>query len=148
MIRACIVAVTLAASTLPASAQSTLERLEAVAVSMNSMIFEAMVNQTPALEGNMPSPEWSEDLRIAYTCMHDAYVAAVGEDAVADMVTAMEETLATTTPAELLDGGGGVENPAGLTDEQAIEIVGDCGMMEAFMAHMTNSGAMQILMEQ
>lgn len=149
MIRAALLAAALVAATaLPCAAQSTFERLEAVAVAMNEMTFGAMVESTPALEGNMPSPEWSDDLRTAYTCMYDGYVAEVGDAAVADMVSAMETLLETTTPQELLQGGASVENPEGITDEQALEIVGGCGMMEAFMAHMTESGAMQIMMEQ
>lgn len=148
MIRATALSATLVLAALPVAAQSTFERLEAVAVTMNEMMFEAMVEGTPALDGNMPSPEWSDDLRIAYTCMFDGYVAEVGEPVVADMVTAMEATLVTNTPQQLLEGGGGVENPEGITDERAIEIVGGCGMMEAFMDHMTASGAMQIMMDQ
>lgn len=149
MIRAGLLsAAIIAATALPSTAQSTFERLEAVAVAMNEVMFAEMVAGTPALDGNMPTAEWSDDLRTAYTCMYDGYVAEAGEDAIADMVTAMEVTLETSTAAELMEGGASVENPEGITDERALEIVGGCGMMEAFMDHMTSSGAMQILMEQ
>jgi hypothetical protein len=148
MIRAaCLGAALVAATTLPSVAQSTFERLEAVAVAMNEMMFDAMVEETPALEGNMPTAAWSDDLRTAYTCMYDGYVAEAGEEAIAVMVTSMEETLATATAAELLAGDASAENPEGISDERALEIVGGCGMMEAFMDHMTASGAMQILMD-
>lgn len=145
MIRTAALALLL--TTTAASAQSTFERLEAVAVTINGMMFDAMIAQTPALEGNMPTAEWSDDLRTAYTCMFDGFVDAAGEPAVAVMVTAMEDQLATITPEEVMMGGTDVENPEGLSDAQAAEIVADCGMMEAFMTHMSGSGAMQILME-
>ncbi|GAB5448728.1 hypothetical protein [Gymnodinialimonas sp.] len=132
---------------LPVAAQSTFERLEAVAVTMNGMMFDAMVAQTPALEGNMPSAEWSDGLRTAYQCMYDGFVDRVGEPAMADMVSQMEAQLDTITAEEVLMGGGDIENPEGLTDEQAQEIVANCGMMDAFMAHMSASGALQILMQ-
>lgn len=147
MIRCTALAAALAIAALPASAQSTFERLEAVAVAMNTMMFDQMVAQTPALEGNMPSAAWSDDLRTAYACMYDGFVDRAGEDAVADMVTEMEAQLATISPEEVMTGGGDVENPEGLSDEQAAEIVASCNMMEAFMAHMSSSGALQILMQ-
>lgn len=147
MIRPVLIAAALTTLALPATAQSTLERLETVAVAMNQMMFDGMVAGTPALEGNMPSPEWSDDLRTAYTCMYDGYVAQVGEDAVANMVSAMEVQLETASPEELAQGGGGVANPEGLTDDQGREIVMGCGMMEAFMDHMSSSGALEILMQ-
>lgn len=152
MMRAMALAVALTAPALslmalPASAQSTFERLETVAVTINGMMFDAMVEQTPALEGNMPTAEWSDGLRTAYQCMFDGFVEAAGEPAVAEMVTAMEDQLETITPEEIMTGGGDIENPEGLSDEQAAEIVGNCGMMEAFMGHMAASGALEILMQ-
>ncbi|ABD53841.1 hypothetical protein [Jannaschia sp. CCS1] len=147
MIRATALAATLMSLALPVSAQSTFERLEAVAVTMNGMMFDAMVAQTPALEGNMPTAEWSDGLRTAYQCMYDGFLERAGEPAMAEMVTAMEDQLATVTPEEILNGGAEIENPEGLSDEQAAEIVAGCGMMEAFMTHMSSSGALQILMQ-
>ena len=148
MIRTAALALALTAIAAPATAQSTFERLEAVAVTMNGMMFDAMVAQTPALEGNMPTAEWSDGLRTAYQCMYDGFVDRVGEPAIADMVTQMEAQLETITPEEVLMGGGDIENPEGLSDAQAAEIVTNCGMMEAFMSHMSASGAMQILMQE
>lgn len=147
MIRATAFATALTLFALPASAQSTFERLEALTVTMNGMMFDAMIAQTPALEGNMPSVEWSDDLRAAYVCMYDGFEAQVGAPAMAAMVTEMEQQLETLTPEQVLNGGADVENPAGLSDAQAAEIVADCGMMDAFMTHMSSSGALQILMQ-
>lgn len=147
MMRATALAVVLAAIAAPAVAQSTFDRLEAVAVTMNGMMFDAMVAQTPALEGNMPTAEWSDDLRTAYQCMYDGFVDVTGEPAIAEMVSAMEDQLATLTPEEVLNGGTDITNPEGLSDDQAAEIVAECNMMEAFMTHMSASGALQILMQ-
>lgn len=147
MMRSTVLAAILVIAAVPANAQSSFERLEAVAVAMNTMMFDQMVEQTPALEGNMPSPEWSDDLRTAYSCMYDGFVDRTGEPAVAEMVTQMEAQLATITPEEVMTGGGDIENPEGLSDDQAAEIVASCGMMEAFMTHMSSSGALQILMQ-
>lgn len=147
MIRTALLSAALAAVALPAAAQSTFERLEALSVTMNAMMFDAMVAQTPALEGNMPTAEWSDDLRAAYQCMYDGFEARVGEPAMARMVTQMEAQVATLTPEQVMTGGNSIENPAGLSDEQAAEIVAGCGMMEAFMSHLSSSGALQILMQ-
>lgn len=147
MIRAVALTAALTIAALPLQAQSTFDRLETVAVTMNGMMFDAMVAQTPALEGNMPTAEWSDGLRAAYVCMYDEFEAEVGEPAMAEMVTAMEAQLDSMTPEEMMAGGGGVDNPEGLTDERAAEIVAGCNMMDAFMAHLSSSGAMQILMQ-
>jgi len=135
-------------TTLPALAQSSLERLETVSVAMNGMLNEALVAEIPALAGNMPTPEWDDNLRAAYTCMYDGYVERVGEAPVAEMITAMEASLDTLTADELLQGGATVDNPDGISDEQALEIVTGCGLMEAFMTRMAESGAMGIMMQQ
>ncbi len=148
MIRATLLSAALLMVALPAAAQSTFDRFETVVVTMNGMMFQGMINETPALEGNMPATEWSDDLRTAYTCMYDGFVDAVGAPAVVEMVDTMEATLASATPEDILGGGGAVENPIGLTDEQALEIVGGCNLMDAFMEHLSSSGALQILMEQ
>jgi hypothetical protein len=87
-------------------------------------------------------------MRIAYTCMYDGYVTRVGEAPVAEMVTAMEDMLASISPMEMLQGGGAVENPEGISDAEALEIVGGCNLMDVFTARMTESGAMEIMMQQ
>lgn len=148
MIRTLTIAAAISLAGLPAAAQSNLERLEAVSVTMNGMLNEALVAEMPALEGNMPAPEWDDSLRAAYTCMYDGYVDRVGEAPVEAMIASMEASLDTLTADELLQGGAAVENPEGITDDQALEIVTGCGLMEAFMTRMAESGAMGIMMQQ
>lgn len=147
MIRAAALTASLLLIALPATAQSTFERLETLAVTMNQMMFDEMVARTPALEGNMPSAEWSDDLRAAYRCMFDAFQSESSPEAMDTMVTAMEVQLEALTPAEVLAGAAEVENPEGISDARADQIIGSCGMMEAFTAHIASSGALQILME-
>ncbi|QXT39373.1 hypothetical protein [Gymnodinialimonas ceratoperidinii] len=148
MLRATALALPLSAlALLPAHAQSSFERLEAVATTINGMMFDAMVEQTPALEGNMPSAEWSEGLRAAYTCMYDGFVAQAGEPAVSEMVTEMENRLETLTTEEVMNGDVEVGNPGDMTDDEVGAIVAECGMMDAFMAHLAQSGALQIMMQ-
>lgn len=148
MLRATALALPLSAmALLPVHAQSSFERLEAVATTINGMMFDAMVEQTPALEGNMPTAEWSDGLRAAYSCMYDGFVAAAGEPAVAEMVTEMETRLETLTTEEVMNGSVDVGNPGGMTDDEVGAIVAECGMMDAFMAHLAESGALQIMMQ-
>ncbi len=146
--RACLAPLIVLALATPVAAQSTMERLETVAVAMNGMMNEALIAEIPALEGRMPAPEWDAPMRAAYTCMYDAYVAEVGPGPVADMVTRMEQELATLTPEDLLNGGAAVENPEGISDDQALEIVGTCQLMEVFMERMAASGAIEMMMQQ
>ncbi len=148
MRRAASIAVALTLLPLAANAQSTFERFETTAVAMNALMNEAMIAEIPALAGNMPDPEWDEPMRTAYTCMYDAYVERVGEAPVAEMVTAMEGMLDTLSPQEILQGGTAVENPEGISDEQALEIVEGCNLMNVFMERMAASGAMEIMMQQ
>ncbi|WP_224813798.1 hypothetical protein [Hasllibacter sp. MH4015] len=130
----------------PLHAQSTFERLEAVSETMNAMMNDGMVAEIPALDGHMPDPEWDDALRGAYRCMYDAYVAEVGTAPVEAMVAQMEQSLETLTPAQLIETGAAVENPDGLSDDRALEIVAECELMDIFMDRM--SGAMEILSRQ
>ncbi len=146
--RAAAATLTLILTALPVAAQSDLERLETAAVIMNGMLNEAMIAEIPALDGLMPDPALDDSLRTAYTCMYDGYVSRVGEAPVSAMIDQMEASLETLTPEQLLQGGGAPDNPEGITDDQAIEIVTGCGLMEAFMTRMADSGAMGVLMQQ
>lgn len=148
MIRVLPLGAALALLPIGAQAQSTFERLETVSVAINGLMNEALVAEIPALEGNLPDPAWDEPMRAAYSCMYDGYVERVGEAPVADMVTEMEEMLDTISPMDLLEGGGAVEEPEGISDAEALEIVEGCNLMEVFMDRMASSGAMEIMMQQ
>jgi len=148
MIRKLALTVALSTLALPAAAQSTFERFEAAAVSMNRMTNDALLAEIPSLEGNLPAPEWDDGLRAAYTCMYDSYVADVGEDAMLAMVIAMESAVETVTNDQVLQGGFAGETPEGLGEERAVEIVRQCRVVEAFTDRMVASGATNILTQE
>lgn len=135
---------------LPAMAQSQLERMEGLSVQATTLMNEALVMQIPALEGNLPAPEWDERTRTAYACMLDGYIEAVGEDGVDAMLGQMEETLDGATAEELMNGemAQGIDTPEGMTEEQTQALVSDCGVIEVMMARMAESGAMTVMMQQ
>jgi hypothetical protein len=135
---------------LPALAQSQLDRMEVLSEQAAVLMNEALVSQIPALEGNLPSPEWDDRMRTAYACMMDGYVDTVGEDGVDDMLDQMETALDGATVDTLLSGemGQGIDMPEGMTDAQAQALMGSCGVMEVMMARMAESGAMGIMMQQ
>ncbi|MEJ6392515.1 hypothetical protein V8J82_04555 [Gymnodinialimonas sp. 2305UL16-5] len=132
----------------PLHAQSDFERFEVVTEAMNALMNQAFIQVAPDLEGRMPAPEWDEPLRAAYRCMYDGFVDEVGEAPVGDMITAMENSLPDLTPQDMLGGENPVDNPEGLSDERALEIVSDCQVMEVFEQRMVESGAMEILTQQ
>jgi hypothetical protein len=135
---------------LPALAQSQLDRMEVLSERANALMNEALVRQIPALEGNLPGPEWDERTRTAYACMLDGYVAAVGEDGVDGMLAQMEATLEGATAQQLMNGelDQGVDMPDGMTEAQTQALLGSCGVMEVMMARMAESGAMSVMMQQ
>jgi hypothetical protein len=135
---------------LPALAQSQLDRMEVLSERANALMNEALVMQIPALEGNLPDPEWDERTRTAYACMLDGYVAAVGEDGVDGMLAQMEAALEGATAQQLMNGelDQGIDMPDGMTEAQTQALLGSCGVMEVMMARMAESGAMSVMMQQ
>lgn len=135
---------------LSAAAQSQLDRMEVLSVQANALMNEALVLQVPALEGNLPAPEWDDRTRTAYSCMLDGYVEAVGEDGVDDMLDQMEVALDGATAEGLMNGelGQGLDTPEGMSEAQAQALVASCGVMEVMMARMAESGAVGVMMQQ
>lgn len=135
---------------LPALAQSQLDRMEVLSEQANALMNEALVMQIPALEGNLPGPEWDERTRVAYACMLDGYVAAVGEDGVEEMLAQMEAALDGASAEQLVNGelDQGIDMPDGMTEAQTQTLLNSCGVMEVMMARMAESGAMSVMMQQ
>ncbi|WP_239025467.1 hypothetical protein [Roseicyclus persicicus] len=135
---------------LPALAQSQLDRMEAVSERANVLLNEALVAQYPALAGNLPAPEWDDEVRGAYACVLDGFVAASGEAAVDDMLDQAEAAMEGATAETLMSGAmdNMVQPPAGMTDQQAQALMGSCGVVEIMMTRMAESGAMSIMMQQ
>jgi len=135
---------------LPALAQSQLERMQALSEQASALMNEALVAQIPALEGNMPAPEWDDRTRTAYRCVLDGYVEAVGESGVDGMLEQMETALNGATADSLMNGEmqQGIDTPDGMTEAQSQALMGRCGVVEVMMARMAESGAMAIMMQQ
>jgi len=135
---------------LPALAQSQLDRMQVLSEQANSLMNEALVVQIPALDGNLPAPQWDDRTRTAYACMMDGYVAAVGEDAVDQMLDQMEVALDGATAESLMNGemDQGIDMPDGMTEAQTQALLASCGVMEVMMARMAESGAMTVMMQQ
>lgn len=135
---------------LPAVAQSQLERMEVLSEQANALLYEAMIAEMPALAGNMPDPAWDEPTRSAYACLLQGYVDASGEAAVGTMLDEMEAAVADATTETVMSGalGQGVQLPPGMDESRAQALMGECGVVEAMMARLAESGAMEIMMQQ
>lgn len=146
-VAAAILAASLAS---PAAAQSRLDRMEALSERANELLNAALVMQLPQLEGNLPDPAWDAEMRNAFSCVLDAYVAEAGGAEVDAMLDRMDVAVAQATPEMMLDGGLDAEVglPAGLDEAESVQIMNDCGVVVLMMQRMAESGAMQIMMEQ
>ena len=146
-------AAALALVPLSASAQSQLDRLESISERSNDMMLGAMV-QMLADEGldtstlpDIPPMEWTDAMRAAGDCMLAAYTAEIGSDGVDRMLGSMETALddmeglsldeMTDVTADLL--------PEGVTEEMSLEITQSCGMIDAQMEWMRETGVMDAL---
>jgi hypothetical protein len=144
------VAILAATLALPATAQSRLDRMEALSERANTLLNEALVAQLPQLAGNLPDPAWDGEMRSAFSCVLDAYVAEAGGAEVDAMLDRMDVAVAQATPETMLDGGldAQVGLPAGLDEAESVQIMNECGVVVLMMQRMTESGAMQIMMDQ
>ncbi len=142
-----LIALSLAA---PAQAQSQLERFEELSEQAAGLMNEGLIAQVPALEGNLPSPEWDDELRTAFSCVLDGYRDASSNAEIDVMLEEMEEILGTVTAEELMAGDSFAHTglPGDMTEEQGFELMQSCGVMAIYMARMSESGAMAIMMEQ
>jgi hypothetical protein len=139
----------LAAALLPmaAHAQSALERMETMSEAMTEMTYVALIDQIPALSGNLPSAEWDDEMRAAGECILGGVEDEVGSDGVDQMLENMETAMQTATPEGLMNGTFQPALPEGITDQQMQTISNECGMVELMMMRMAESGAMAIMME-
>ncbi|MEJ6392514.1 hypothetical protein V8J82_04550 [Gymnodinialimonas sp. 2305UL16-5] len=131
-----------------AVAQSNLDRFEALSEQMTALTYQGLVEQVPALEGQLPSVEWDRPMRRAGRCALRAYERSVGEDGVTAMLNELERAIATASPSDILTGSFEAGVPAGLTANEVQTINNDCGMVELQMQRLAESGAMQALQGQ
>lgn len=139
-----------ACMTLPlaASAQSQLDRFEALSERMTTMTYQGLAAQYPVLQGILPESDWGRPERRAGRCALRDYERAVGEDGVEAMLVEFETAIATARPSDLLDGTFSAGVPAGLTASQVQQINTECGLLELQMQRLAESGAMQALQSQ
>lgn len=139
-----------ACMTLPlaASAQSHLDRFEALSEQMTTMTYQGLAAQYPVLQGILPEADWGRPERRAGRCALRDYERAVGEDGVEAMLVEFETAIATASPSDLLDGTFSAGVPAGLTGSQVQQINTECGLLELQMQRLAESGAMQALQSQ
>lgn len=148
--RLCALAITTCLIALPAAAQSQLERMEALSEEANRITNAYMIAQLPALDGNMPDPEWDDPMRSAFTCVLDGYRADAGDAGIDRMLEDMETTMAELSPEALMNGGlqERVQLPDGVSEARSVELMNTCRVMELYMARMRASGALTILSQQ
>jgi len=131
-----------------ASAQSQLERFEALSERLTDLTYQGLAEQVPALQGQLPSAEWDRPMRRAGRCAIRAYERAVGDDGVEAMLVELEGAIESALPADLLDGTFSAGVPEGLSNQDVQRINNDCGMVELQMQRLAESGAMQALQSQ
>lgn len=141
-------AVALISLPLTASAQSQLDRFEALSEQMTTLTYQGLAAQYPVLQGILPSADWGRPERRAGRCALRDYERAVGEDGVEAMLVEFETSIATARPSDLLDGTFSAGVPEGLTSARVNQINTECGLTELQMQRLAESGAMQALQSQ
>ncbi|GAB5448729.1 hypothetical protein [Gymnodinialimonas sp.] len=131
-----------------ASAQSQLDRFEALSEQMTTLTYQGLAAQYPVLQGILPSADWGRPERRAGRCALRDYERAVGEDGVEAMLVEFETAIARARPSDLLDGTFSAGVPQGLTAAQVQQINTECGLLELQMQRLAESGAMQALQSQ
>ncbi len=139
---------------LPAMAQDRVDRMEAISEEMSQIMFEAMVEEAvkdgvdrDALAAAIPDTSWTPEMRDAGACVLQEYEDVVGSDEVLAMLDRMEAVVPTLRDVSIEDW----ENiddlePAGLSEEQSMEINQTCGMVELMMDMMMSSDFMSVMM--
>lgn len=133
---------------LAASAQSQLERFEALSEQMTTLTYQGLAQQYPVLNGLLPAADWGRPERRAGRCALRRYDNAVGEAGVEAMLAELESSIASARPSDLLDGTFDAGVPQGLSAAEVQQINTDCGLLELQMQRLAESGAMQALQNQ
>lgn len=153
MFRPILIALTLAAPT-ALFADTQLDRLEALSEEMNLGMAQLMAREIAANGGDpapmlaaMPDTSWDAEYRAAGTCMLDGYTSLIGSDGVDAMLDNMEAMLPQMATATMESMAEMNPLPAGISQDQSIEITQSCGMMEIGMRRMQESGFTAAMME-
>lgn len=153
MIRPALIALCLTAP-LPALAQSQLDRLEVISEQMNLGMAQMMAREVAANGGDpapvlaaLPDTAWDAEFRAAGTCMLDRYNAAAGSDAVDTMLDEMEAMVPLLATASIDSMSDMNPLPAGVTEDQSIEIANACGIVDLSMQRLEESGFTAAMMQ-
>ncbi len=142
-----------------AFADTQLERFEAIAEDMNTVMIDMMINEIESQGGSGDAlrelgtmmPPWTPEIRAAAGCILDAYNDEVGRGEVNAMLDNMEEKMPSLSSMTMTEAeeDGTLEglSPAGISLERTMEINSDCGMMELQMEAGAASGFMDAMME-
>ena len=126
---------------LAASADS-MARLEAASQAVQANISAFYVNRIPELDGVIPNPEWTDEVRTMQTCLLDGLAAKLGETGVEAYVAGMEafSTAKITALSQL-----GKVMPAALTSPEVDELNISCGIFEYSQRAADNPKMLEIL---
>jgi len=144
---------------LSAQADSQFERFEEISERGSEVTMELMVRQyasmgadAEAIRAAVPASEWDDEYREAARCQLDRYEASIGKsgiDEMLDRLEAMFEQLdndsSTFDDMQALGEKSAIE---GVSDQEQIAIMKDCGLMEINMRRMSESGFMEAVQAQ
>ncbi len=133
---------------LAASAQSQLDRFEALSERMTQLTYQGLAEQFPQINGLLPSAEWDRPMRRAGRCALRAYEDEVGEAGVIAMLNELETAIASARPSDMFDGSFSAGVPEGLSAQDVQRINTECGGTELQMQRLAESGVMQALQSE
>lgn len=154
--RTLLCTIALAASPVAALAQSQLERMEAASEVMGEAGIRMMIDEMVAngaerapLEAAMPDMSWDDEMRAAGGCLLERYNELSDRESVDQMLTRIEalaDTIDEAGFADLVEMDEMGSLPDGISDDQAVEIMQTCGMMELQLRRMAESGFSDAMM--
>lgn len=147
----------LLAAPLPAMAETQAEQFEALSERTNNLMLHMLVDAAVAdgadratLEAALPNFEWNDAMRESGTCMLEAYTAKIGSDGVDQLMVGMNQFLDETENMTIEEMAAADPDylPDGLTEQESLEITQTCGMLDAQLDWMADSGFMEAMMSQ
>ncbi|MEM0912573.1 MAG: hypothetical protein AAGJ37_16485 [Pseudomonadota bacterium] len=139
-----------------AYADSQLERMEVLSEELSQLMYDAMIDEVAAegvdvsnLKKLVPDVGWDGPMRDAAKCVLGKYEDKIGSKGIDEMLDKLEGIL-----PELRKGGGmqALEampdiQPKGISDEEAIALNQECGMVDQMQKNMMADGFMTELMK-
>ena len=144
---------------LTATADSQLERFEEISERGSEITMELMVRQYAsmgadgdAIRAAIPDGEWDDEYREAGQCLLNRYEDIIGKSGVDDMLDRMESMFDQLDQAsatfEDMEALGDVNAVEGVSTEDQMAIMTDCGIMEINMRRMQESGFWEMIQSQ